>query len=144
MSDPIVIEPVVQKDQADCGIACLAMVLGLPYQTVSAAIPKRSHVGHNGMSNRQLRNIAKRLGYPLTYIGRGRMFETVGILDLQRLSDPTNSRSAWEGHYAVQLKTVLFNPADGAIWTDIDAFLKTRRWELLGVFVRQDRDHEDE
>lgn len=143
MSEPVVIEPVTQKDVADCGIACLAMVLSLPYQTVSAAFPKRRKVGHNGMSNRQLQNAARKLGHPLKYINEGQMFETVGILDLQRRADPANPKSTWEGHYAVQLKNVLFNPADGAIWTDIDAFLKTRRWELLGVFVRQDNERED-
>jgi ABC-type bacteriocin/lantibiotic exporter with double-glycine peptidase domain len=135
VTDPLSIEPVMQKDVADCGVACLAMLLGESYAAVRATIRQREL---DGLSNRQLRRIAHRFGKPLRFIRNGDLSEMVGIVDLQRPTNPERRAGAWEGHYVVLIKGALYNPADGLIWTDIEAWLAHRRWELLGVFIRKE------
>lgn len=130
--EPLVIEPCVQKDISDCGVACLAMYLGLPYQQVRAHCPRR--VGDDGLSNRQMQRVATKLGARLTSVPLGD--EAVGILDLQRPADPAKPRGKREGHYAVYIRGVVVNPADGSIWTDLDVFCATRRWTVYGLLVR--------
>jgi ABC-type bacteriocin/lantibiotic exporter with double-glycine peptidase domain len=141
MTEPIVIQPSINKMGSDCAIACVEMLTGLPYQTVRDAVPRRYLKDLNngaGLSNRQLRNLAARLGFSLRYVKWDDVTSTmVGILDLQRLADPANPKGEWEGHFLIFSKFTLYNPADGTIWTDPDAFFKTRRWEPLGVFVRE-------
>lgn len=135
MNEPTVIKPCIQKDQADCGVACLAMLLGVPYQQARDVSPKT--VGHDGMSNRQIRTAAKHLGHRLRY--RAKFDDDdIGILDLQRPEEAGKPWGVWEGHYALFVRGVLINPADGTIWTDVDAFCKQRRWEVVGLFSRRD------
>lgn len=134
--EPVIFEPTMQKSVGDCGAACLRMLTGCSYSGVIEAFPPRvrKKVMDTGMSNRQLRLAARKLGFKLRYVPLNKAH--VGILDLQRLADPADPDGEWEGHYAMLAGHTVFNPADGLIWTDIDAFLKTRRWEVVGVFVR--------
>jgi hypothetical protein len=135
------IELVMQRNGADCGPACLAMLLNVPYATVVEALPKRGRaraLRDEGYSTMQLARAATRLGRKTRYINQGEVFETVGILSLQRPVDPTKPTGTHEGHFVLQLKDTLYNPADGLIWTDIESFLKTRRWEVLGVIINEE------
>lgn len=111
------------------------MLSGKSYGEVAAVIPQRSKVGSVGMSVPQLRKYAKALGVRLRYVKDGDLSNVVGILDLQRYAEEGNPRKGYEGHYAIVAKGVVINPADGMVWTDIDAFFKTRRWAPLGVLV---------
>lgn len=133
--EPTVIEPCIQKDQADCGVACLAMLLGLPYQQVRDVAP--STVGHAGMSNRQLRTTARHLGHRLRYHSKIDD-DDIGILDLQRPVNALRPAGEWEGHYVLFVRGVIVNPADGTLWTDPAAFCSTRRWEIVGLFSRRE------
>lgn len=142
MIDPLVIEPCSQKDIADCGVAALAMLTGKGYAAVMDTIPKRWKVGSDGMSRRQMTTTAKRLACPIRFIKDGDLAGVVGILDLQRYAEESNPAAGYEGHWAVVAKGVVINPADGMVWTDIDAFFKTRRWMPLGVYVRKQEDSE--
>jgi hypothetical protein len=142
LTEPIVVQPTINKMGSDCAVACLEMLTGVPYETVRNAVPRRYHKDLNngaGMSNRQLHNLALRLGFRLRYIGYEEATEAVGILDLERPADAANRDGEWEGHFVMFFKGILYNPADGTIWTDPDAFFKTRRWEPLGVFVREEK-----
>ena len=131
MTEPIVIEPIMQKDAADCGVACLAMFLSIPYREARIACPKR--VGADGLSVRQLQNIAKRLGYSLSY---SKLYdeEDIGILDLQRLSSDGKDT---EGHFALYVKDTVYNPAQGEWWTDADTYLKESRYTVDGILRRK-------
>ena len=130
MSDPVVIDPIMQMDTADCGVACLAMILSAPYREVRIACPKK--VGSEGLSYRQMQNVAKRLGHSLTYT---KLYdeEDIGILGLQRPSS-----DGTEDHWVVYVKDTIYNPAQGQWWTDADAYLKESRYTVDGILKRRE------
>jgi hypothetical protein len=128
------LEPVMQKDIADCSVACLVMLSGRSYRDVLAAFPKRARVGTEGVSDRQLMNAAKRLGCPLRYVRDGNLDGVVGILSLERVTEPGEEPS-W--HSVIVANGTIWNPAEGLLWPDIDAFFRARRWRPLGVFVKE-------
>lgn len=138
--NPLTIQPVMMRDSWDCGVACLEMILAEPYATIRACIREKQPVG---LSTRQMLSIARRLGKPLRYTSTVRAVldpahlpTTVGILNLDRpIRDGARTH---EGHFAILLETVLYNPADGLIWTDLDAWLVARRWAIHGLFTRKD------
>lgn len=136
MNEPVVLQPVMQQDIADCGVACLVMMTGLSYAQVLAAFSKRAKVSSNGMSRRQLMRAAKKLGFPLRFVKNGDLSNMVGIADLQRYANPDNPAEGYEEHLVIVAKGVLYNPAEGLLWTDIDSYFKTRRWVPLGMYVR--------
>lgn len=129
--EPIVIEPCPQKEETDCGVACLAMLLGVSYADARKAV----RTCRDGLSRRQMQNAAKRLGKPLAWVSDG-VFDSVGILHL-------NNAERTAGHYAMVMKGVVYNPADNLMWTDIDSYFKTKGWEPLGVLVRAGEDTTD-
>ena len=135
VQEPVAFDPFMQKDASDCGVACLQMMTGLSYEQVLKACPRKAK--QEGLSNRQLLNVAKKLGFPLRYIKTTEPGHHVGILDLHRPADPANRKGEWEGHFVMFMRNSLYNPAEGTVWTDVDTFLKTRRWEPLGIFVRE-------
>lgn len=130
INEPIVIEPIMQKDAADCGVACLAMLLSIPYREARSVCPKK--VGSDGLSVRQMQNIAKRLGCALSY---SKLYdeEDIGIFDLQRAGDDNDT----EGHYVVFVKDTVYNPAQGEWWTDADTYLKESRYTVDGILRRK-------
>ncbi len=134
---PEIIEPIMMKDSWDCGVACLCMLLSKPYGEVRAAIPRRTKVSE-GLGPQQMRNIAKTLGCTTWLMKDGDASEIIGIMGLSRPVDPLKPTRKHEGHYVLLIKGVLYNPADGHIWTDIDSFFKTRRWAQTGILVRED------
>ena len=137
MSEPLVIDPVMQKDSWDCGVACLVMLTGKSYGVVSVVVPKRAR-RDGGLGQTQMRNIATRVGVSTRWIKDGDLQEVVGILGLTRPIEPANPKSDREGHYVMILKGVLYNPAEGVIWTDVESFFQTRGWRPMGVLVRED------
>jgi hypothetical protein len=135
VTEPVVINPVMMQDAGDCGVACLRMITGLTYAQVIAVFGNwKNNVMANGMSRRQLLHAAKRLGFPLRFINTDEPGRMVGIIDLRRQPKPDEDP---DEHLAVIANGCLYNPAEGMLWTDIDAFLKTRNWKVLGVYVRQ-------
>ncbi len=125
--EPIVIDPLVQRDDWDCGVACLAMLLGRSYAEVRGCI--RS-IRPDGLTNRQMTRIAKRLGYVLSH--RPHVDEdAVGILDLDRETD-----DRWEGHFVIFAKGTVYNPSSGQWWMDLDTYLRYSRYRVCGLFVR--------
>ncbi len=128
-----VFEPLVQKDVADCMVACLAMLLGISYTTALDAFPKRARVKQTGVSDSQLTRAAKRLGVVLTRVRKPNLDDVIGIMTLER-----EVEGAEEYHAVVVFNGSIYNPADGQVWTDIEAFCQTRRWMPMRVFVRQE------
>jgi hypothetical protein len=119
MSLVVAIEPIVQKDVADCGIASLAMLLGRPYQEVSkvalAIVSKKVH--KRGLWSTEVKRIAKALDIRLR-VRRKLRDEATGLLVLKRPG---------EAHIAVLFQGVVINPADGLVW-DYDAYLAKGCW----------------
>lgn len=141
---PLVIEPTMMKNSADCGIACLSMLLGKSYGEVTAVLPKRRRAvitANEGLDLRQMKMLATRLGWRLRYIHTQTEFhaDSVGILSLWRpiaADKPTGNR---EGHYVIYAKETIYNPAEGLWWMDPESFFKTRRWVVEGILVREDQ-----
>ena len=138
MLEPVVFEAMPQKNSGDCAVVCLCMLLGRPYAEVFAACPKRGRPEWNGLSNRQIQNVAARLGHQLNYfdVTKHRAWlddnAGVGILDLDH--------DKHEGHYVMWSKGTIYNPAQNEHWTDLDAFLARRanegRYSVAGLLWR--------
>lgn len=133
MIEPPVIDPSPQMASADCAICCLSKLLGIPYADVLAVIPQRKCAKRNGLSERQVIAIAKRLKFKV----RARTTDKppdedeFGILDLYDV----NNR---DGHHVLHLTGGnILDPADGLIYTDLDTFLKTKEWKIQGFFWRE-------
>jgi len=130
VSEPVVIEPMMQKDTWDCGVVCLCMLLGVSYQDVRSKIRYRHPTG---LSNHEIRRIAKSLGYPLRLSLKGADIDDIGVLLLER-GEGDNS----EGHAVLYVKGTLYNPAQGEWWTDVESYLKRSRYRVVGIFTRRD------
>lgn len=134
------IEPHIQKDVADCGVACLAMLCGVSFETAMMSLPKtrrRAITNVEGMSVRQMCRAAKRMGRPLIWVAADKMApDAIGIMGLSRPVDKSKPGGNAEGHYVIYVRGTIWNPADGMWWMEADAFFKTRRWEPDGVLVR--------
>ena len=135
MSDhPIVLEIVPQKDVYDCGIACLAMLCGVSWGDVRKQIRFKAPTG---LSIYEMKAIAKRLGLPLSQ-AKNVHTEDIGIMHMHRPADPNKHDGNWDGHYVVYMKGILYNPAQGQLWTDPYAYVTTGRWEVVGILKRKD------
>jgi hypothetical protein len=128
-NDPVVIEPMPMKNIGDCGIVCLAMLLGRPYADVLKASPAKAQ--HVGLSTYQMRTVAKRLGVALAYTVNVDE-SAVGILDLDHEDGV--------GHYVLYAKDTIYNPAQNEWWTDVEAYLQRgcdgRPYVIAGLFAR--------
>ncbi len=56
--------------------------------------------------------------------------DDTGILMVKRTYDAT------EEHAVVYVKDTIFNPRDGEWWTDLEAFLRDRNWEIASFLRR--------
>jgi hypothetical protein len=128
VSDHVVFEPITQKSDDDCAIACLAMLLGLPYATVRGAAPRSFSKG-GGLTTRQIVRLAAKLGTPVM-LTKDFTGDDVGILDLDRAAENGG------GHVAMFIKGVVYTTASGHLWADLDAYLAYGRFTLLGLIRR--------
>lgn len=114
---PAFIKLVKQATDYDCGIACLAMLFHLPLAEVHAVAAKALKVWPDaeGLTNRKLQTIARKLGHPL------------------KAMDPKDTAAGDTGilmvggnkkyHFVVVFKGVIVEPTYGDIW-ELDAYLK--------------------
>lgn len=116
MTDTPVIRVVLQRHRADCGVAVLAMLLGVSYEeslvVVSHEVPE---VLSGGVYERHLKAAAKRLGVILRGKRAYDMDEEFGILAL--------SSPLWSTDHVVILKDGLIFETDGTVW-EADVFLR--------------------
>ena len=64
-SDPVAIDPIVQKDSTDCGIAAIAMLLGRPYADVFQVAQKVApNSQQQGLWTTEIKKICEQLGAP--------------------------------------------------------------------------------
>ncbi len=136
MLNPVAFEPVFMKNSGDCGIVCLQMLLGKSYPEVFAACPKRGKPQHNGLTTRQMINVAARLGSKLDYfdvLKHPHWLDDeagVGILDL----DTTEVNEA--GHYVMWAKGTIYDPAQDLYWTNLEAYLNKSKLVVAGLLWR--------
>lgn len=129
MNELVVFEPVVQKSDNDCAIACLTMYLGIPYPVVMKAAGKR--LTPSGMSTDDIIATAKKLGVQLV-MKKDFDAHDIGIVDLDR------SRRKGGGHVAFFCRGAVWTTASGQLWGSLHTYCHDRGFKLLGLLTRRD------
>lgn len=130
----IAIDPCYQRDIADCGLASLAMVLGIGYERVSSEAIASGHKGlcsvhKRGVYMSDLIKLASRFDVELVRVNVERAEDGVcGILGLDH-------RKENAGHAVAVFRRVVFNPADGLAW-DFDYYVS--KWHARYLLIRAD------
>lgn len=127
MTEPFVIEPMMQKSTGDCGIVCLKMLIGCTYAQVFEALSKRAQKTAiaDGATVFQFIKAAKRLGVELEYHDADFDPDKLGILVLDRTVNDDQHQVLW-------LQGCLYNPADGLIYTDLETYLTKCLYRVEG------------
>ncbi len=100
------LQVVIQRHGKDCGVACLAMLLGLSYEATLMAF--RHNVMANGATIRQLLAAAKRLGHTLHWTRKVDIENDTGLLALRS--------KKWPAEHLVVLKDELIVDTDATLW----------------------------
>jgi hypothetical protein len=108
---PVCVAVRAQLHMADCGLAALAMALGLPYEQVFRAAPMAAR---EGLTARQLQSVATKLGARLITKANPDFYADQGVLGLEFQEGP--------GHWAFLRQGAVIDPADTTIW-DVDDYL---------------------
>lgn len=118
MTHPVCLEPIVQKTDADCGIAALAMLLNKPYRQVSAAAIKLAPRPHKaGLWTSEIIAIAKALGVTLkrTKWDEDSADDATGILVVAHKK---------HAHVVCLFLGIVVNPSNGLLY-ERETYLKT-------------------
>lgn len=132
--EPVVVKPAMMLSTGDCGITCLTMLLGVTYADVIRALPRKLPVKaamEEGLECSQLIRVARKLGHKLAWREEPEEDE-IGIVYLERTV-------GHDAHAALYLKGVIYNPADGLLYTDDDAFYARGQWKVEGFMRREDQ-----
>jgi len=131
--NPGVIELIPMKDMGDCGVCCLAMLLGRSYKEITQHISPRSlkAAKREGITILHMCRIAGAFGVRLIYEDHPED-DSIGILKFNRIKGYDDA-----AHAAMYLKGVLYNPGDGLLYTDVDSFLRYGKWEIEGFLWRR-------
>lgn len=128
VSEPTIIRPEMQRSTIDCAIACLTMLLGLPYADIAAKVRLRGR----GLSGEQMRRAAKTLGRPLRWESR---------TTVEDLTQPAilvfRDTTTRDYHAVIWVSGTVYDPATGDWWTDDDIFLAHHTAEMVGALVRK-------
>jgi hypothetical protein len=112
-------------DDSDCAITAIQMVTGLTYREVvrSAVVGWPMRAPDEGLTNVMIKSVLQSLGFSTKFKKRVDWDEDYGIV---RLTD----------HCVVLKNGSVIDALRGgiAMW-DADAFIKTRRDQVLGIFV---------
>ncbi len=110
MSPALAVEICIQKSTIDCVMACLAMILGVPYvDVVHAAAKVDPTLIRTGCTYPETRRVAKTLGRDLRYADHTQLDEATGILF------HTRGRSM-KYHAVVMFNGSLIDPSSGLIY----------------------------
>lgn len=122
LSSVPVIKVITQRGHSDCGVACIGMYLGIPYEdSLAAAVSstKDKHLHKRGMWTSMIVRTAAELNVKLKRRKKWDYEEASGILVL------CNVKSG-EWHVVVLKHNLLFDPADGCCWTPAGFFANSR------------------
>jgi hypothetical protein len=114
---------VPMRADGDCGIASLAMLLNMTYEDVYAAASQvdAKYRGKNGLTIKEVRAIADKLGVPLKYRRKFKLSEMDGIVGLERTD-------ADEGHWATVKEGIVFE-TNGEVYSLEDYFTVNGNWK---------------
>ena len=110
--------------RSDCSVACLAMLLKLPYEDVLVRF--RHNVMAEGATTRQIQAVARLLGTPLRYRTRVDLEQDAGILCV--------GSKDWSTDHVVMLQNELVIDTDASVW-DADVFLTAHNATANGLLV---------
>ncbi len=114
-----IIQVITQRSKSDCGVSCLAMVLGVSYEDALVAVAAEApRVMTCGVWLTELERAAVRLGRSFRRRRKFDMEDASGILNV--LSD------AWPHNHLVVLLAGMIFDTDGTIWEAQD-FLKVQQ-----------------
>lgn len=125
---PIFIEPIANKENGDCCIACLVMWTGRSYQDVIAAAPPKAH--REGMTNTAVVQTAAILGVTLVRKRKFDIYEDDGILML----NPSPAKKGRSSHGVVLINGTVLDPFNNRLWLDVEVYMRTEHYtpgELL-------------
>lgn len=115
MAAPI-LHVIVQRESADCGVAALAMYLGVGYEDVLRAVTMADrNQGKKGLWTRTMQRVAARLGHTLKLRKVMDMESDYGILRLPA--------------HVVVLRNGLVFDTNGTVW-DAEAYLADQHLEM--------------
>ena len=130
---PPIIELIIQKSGGDCAVAALAMMLGVSYADINAAVPHRRNAKQKGLSERQIISVGKRLGVSIGARVAPPEDDEFGMLDLRGGEGGVNKKQ--EGHVVLHFTGGnVYDPADGLLYTDVAAFLLAKDWQIQGFY----------
>jgi hypothetical protein len=119
------VKVLAQRHDFDCGVAALAMYLGLSYGDVAASC--RSVFGSTkptkrGLGLYHLETIAEALGHPLRRCYRKKDYLELqtGILGLM------GGNMSWAGHWVVYKNGMILDPDGGEAWDALDYLHKNK------------------
>lgn len=99
--DAPIIKAIAQRHAADCGVACLAMICGVPYENALVAVAQEApNVCITGVWTDQIVRAAKLLGFSLRRRKRFDLDADTGILHIhfpKLTSDREHFVVLWEG-----------------------------------------------
>jgi hypothetical protein len=123
---------VIQRGKADCGIASLAMLLGLQYEDVFAVAITKKYPSphHRGMYSRQIIATAKRLGTTLTLRRTWDLESSCGLLTVEK----TDKQPDEFAQHLVLLKFGLIFDTDGIVW-ECDDYFRQLGFRPVSIFV---------
>lgn len=121
----------------DCGIACLATLLGLTYEEVLIQTAKvRPNVLKQGLHWTDFVKVGKKIGVSLAvvHLSLEDLEDATGVLGLKRMNPDHNAKAMTEEH-VVYLWAGRVIDGDGAHWLDLDDYLKHYNYEMTGLLT---------
>lgn len=129
------VKVVPQRHDYDCGTACLAMLLDVPYGDAAAAVRAVYNPKGWGVTTKALQVAAQRLGARLRAVRkRGDYLDGhTGILGIK----PTDTASGLPdcGHWTI-LKAGVIVDTDGTVWPNVADYLKAKRARPVTLLVK--------
>lgn len=125
MHEPI-IKVEIQQHEFDCGVACLAMLLGTDYEKTLIAFNSLNPLVR-GVDTREIKQAAVRLGQRLRLSRRVDLEDDTGILRV--------AAANWTTDHLVILKEGLIVDTDGTLW-DAQAFLDNYHATVQSLLVK--------
>jgi hypothetical protein len=134
MSHSVVcVDPIFQRSDADCGLASLAMTLGVPYREVclTAAQMDKKFI-REGVWLRELIAIARAFDVELVYRPVSEYAEVNGILAVAqgvrvKRGTKRTKRQRDSDHLVTIFQNVIFDPSSGLAWVPEHYFSFTKR-----------------
>lgn len=121
------IQVIPQRHKMDCGVACLAMLLGISYEAALMAF--QHNVLTQGTTIRQLVNAGQRLNVKLHWTRKVDMEEDTGLLMVRSLR--------WGNDHMVVLKEDFIVDTDSSLWNAQD-FMGAYEATVLSIVKKED------